>query len=529
MSATRRQFIRGTSAAGVSLGLGEWAALLPISPANAEEAKVTPGLVRFGPDIEPIVRLIEDTPRARCSAMMIAQLRKGLPYRQFLAALYLANIRANEVTHQMAVLHSTNQLTLDLPVQERLLPTFWAMDSFKFHQERAKAAPSLKPLTGSLPSAERAEDEFHAGMNNFDSERAERALVAVIRSQGANRVAELLWRYAARDWTFIGHFAIWVANTWRTLETVGWQYAEPSLRVVVVTLVGEVARKVGQDKTLKGQPYWTNRERVQKAVATIPANWAEAGSEPAFTRELLAAIREEKMEVACDLAVSRLVAGKVRAGAVWDAVHLAGGEMFMCAQKNSAPLHANTAANALHYVFEASSDAGNRLLILLQAVGWMCLYRSAMTRRGWFREPRQILDLEEGSIADTPEAAVEEILAHLSFGSGDNLAVDPFKGTYGAEFNSQPWRHEAAGKAFAFARKFPGPQLLVRAAHRLLPLKVDWDPHRIKFPIAAWENWRWVSPEWQPHMLAAASYSFVGVDAPDTALTKQVREAVRNL
>jgi len=63
----------------------------------------------------------------------------------------------------------------------------------------------------------------------------------------------------------------------------------------------------------------------------------------------------------------------------------------------------------------------------------------------------------------------------------------------------------------------------------LLPLKADWDPHRIKFPIAAWENWGWVSPEWQPHLLAAASYSFVGADAPDSDLAKQVREAVRDL
>ena len=29
MPATRRRFLRGTSALGVSLGLGEWAALLP--------------------------------------------------------------------------------------------------------------------------------------------------------------------------------------------------------------------------------------------------------------------------------------------------------------------------------------------------------------------------------------------------------------------------------------------------------------------------------------------------------------------
>src|SRR5215469_11834303 len=106
---TRRHFLQTAATAG--LGLGEWAKLAPLSPASAAEAKVTPDLVRFSPDIEPVVRLIEQTPRANCPAMMIAQLKKGLPYRNFLAALYLANLRTAEVAHPLAVLHSTNQLT----------------------------------------------------------------------------------------------------------------------------------------------------------------------------------------------------------------------------------------------------------------------------------------------------------------------------------------------------------------------------------------------------------------------------------
>ena len=63
---TRRNFLRTASLAGASLGLGEWASLLPFSPATADEAQVTPDLVRFSPDIEPIVRLIEDTPPEKC-------------------------------------------------------------------------------------------------------------------------------------------------------------------------------------------------------------------------------------------------------------------------------------------------------------------------------------------------------------------------------------------------------------------------------------------------------------------------------
>jgi hypothetical protein len=59
--------------------------------------------------------------------------------------------------------------------------------------------------------------------------------------------------------------------------------------------------------------------------------------------------------------------------------------------------------------------------------------------------------------------------------------------------------------------------------------QADWDPHGIKFPIGAAESYGWVSSEWRPHMLAAASYVFLGADALDTDLTKQVREALRRL
>jgi hypothetical protein len=269
--------LQAAATAGTAFGLGEFAALWRLSPANADEARVTPNLVRFSPDIEPVVRLIEDTPRDNCVAMMIGQLKKGLPYRNFLAALYLANIRTGLVDHPLAVLHSTNQLTLDLPVQEQLLPTFWAMDSFKAR----RFVPKLKPLTGKLPSPEHAERELHAGMNAYDADRAERAIAVLARTQGASRVAELLWHYGARDWFFIGRQAIWAANCWRVLETVGWQYAEPVLRVVLTNIMGD-------KKDLQLQPYRTNRERVRQAVDKLAGDWAGSGSDPGFVREMLA-------------------------------------------------------------------------------------------------------------------------------------------------------------------------------------------------------------------------------------------------
>ena len=61
---TRRHFIEMSASAGAIGGLGNWAALLPFSPVTAAETNVTPDLVRFSPEIEPVVKLIEETPRA---------------------------------------------------------------------------------------------------------------------------------------------------------------------------------------------------------------------------------------------------------------------------------------------------------------------------------------------------------------------------------------------------------------------------------------------------------------------------------
>lgn len=519
---TRRGFLTTAATAGAVMGTGQWANSLSLSSASAEESQVTPDLVRFSPDIEPIVRLIEETPREKCVDVLIEQLRRGLPYRVFLAALYLANIRTNEVDHPLAVLHSAHELSLDLPVQERLLPLFVALDSFQVHRRGTDRALGVKPPTGKLPAAEHAVAELHAAMQAFDRERAERAIVSLWRHHGVARVAEPLWHYGARDWTFIGHFAIWAANCWRPLPVIGWEHVEPILRVVVTSLVGE-------DQMLRGQPYASNCEHVAKAKTAVPADWADGVPDVGLTKELLSLVRERRSDEACRLAAAQLIEGKAKAGAIWDAVHLAAGEMILCAQKNSEPLHANTAANALHYAFRVSGDVGNRLLILLQAVGWMCLYRSALARKGWLKEAKQITEIEAIDIPERQETAIEDILSQLSFGASERPTPDAIPGWKGAQFNHQPWRDEAARKVFAFASRFSDSQRLVLEAFRLLPLKADWDPHRIKFPLAAWENVGWVSSAWRPHLLAAASYSFLGADALDTDLAKQVREALRRL
>ena len=120
MNTTRRRFLQ-TVAGAASLGLPNVPHLGELAAFAAEPP---PATMRFGPDIEPIVRLIEETPRDRCVDVFIDQLRRGLPYRRFLAAVFFASVRRYQSHHDVYKIHSVHQVSLDARPEERLLPLF---------------------------------------------------------------------------------------------------------------------------------------------------------------------------------------------------------------------------------------------------------------------------------------------------------------------------------------------------------------------------------------------------------------------
>jgi hypothetical protein len=514
---SRRGFLQAATTAGAAAGLCPWASIAPLSPASAAQHQVAPDLVRFSPDIEPIVRLIEETPQEKCVAAMIEQLRRGLPYRNFVAALYLAAIRAarwhgsgmHAFDHSAYVVHSAYQLALDLPPGEQLLPAFFALISFKGMQKAYPGRTGTPELTGTLPAAEHAASELRAGMDGWDSERAERAVVALARSRGRSEVLESLWSYAGRTWGFIGHMPILVASSARLLETIGWQHAEPILRYVVQGLAGWGKE---HDSHADMQPYWSNQPRVERAAGNLPADWAVRRANEGLTQDLVALLRDSKADAACDLAVTELTSGRAKAGAVWDAVHLAAGELLLCSkpfnprgQTNGDALHANTAVNALHYAFRASGRPDTRLLLLMQGLAWLPLYRKLIIEKQLFIPAIDLTRLIAAELPATPESAIEAILASRT---------------------QQP--HDAARLAFAFGQKHP-PQPLLNAARRLLPMKSTGDPHDIKFPVAIFEDLDLISGPWRPHLLAAAVLSFWCPDRPDNPRMEEARDAIRGL
>ena len=130
---TRRGFLRSAAAGGGVFGLGSLTAFEHLVADDAGSAKRRDWSVRYGDDIEPIVRLIEETQLDRCVEQLAQRLRRGLSYRQFMAALFLAGLRNGGdfgYYHCIYMIHSAHQLSLDAPIDERLMAMFGGLGVF---------------------------------------------------------------------------------------------------------------------------------------------------------------------------------------------------------------------------------------------------------------------------------------------------------------------------------------------------------------------------------------------------------------
>jgi hypothetical protein len=477
---------------------------------NRSDAQVTPDLFRFRPELEPLVALIERTPREKCAEMAVEQLRRGVSYRQFMAALFLAGIRnvnprpPGFALHCVFIIHAAHLLGLEAPPDSRLLPLFFALDDFKKAQERdAKAAVgdyTMWAITGTVPPPEKAEAEFHAAMEAWDQERAERAVVSLARTRSVPEVFDQLWRYSTRDYRNIGHKAIYSANAIRTLHTIGEQHAEPVLRSLVLSLLDFGRERKVDGYAFDDQSFHGNFKRSKETHAKLHTAWMEQRSEPDVVRSLVTAIREAPVDEACADVAGRLVKGQAAAGSVWDAVHLAGAELQMRVPKSRRinGIHTVTSANGLHHCYLAASDPRTRHLILLQAVGWMAQFRTQIEAAKDAPRSLNITSLEPAPEAANPIAALSSNL--------DSAATQVIRLAAGVDAR-QSFQSEAV---------------------RLTLAKAD-EVHYYKYLASLIEDVPLVSAPWQPHLLAATVFYLKGYEDPESPLMKTAREALRRL
>src|SRR5437870_7101813 len=94
----RRAFLARSAAVGAATGaaanLGDFGFLRNLPPLTAAEVQVQPTVVQLSADIEPLVRVIEETPRNRLLEVAAERIQGGTSYQQMLSALMLAGVRS---------------------------------------------------------------------------------------------------------------------------------------------------------------------------------------------------------------------------------------------------------------------------------------------------------------------------------------------------------------------------------------------------------------------------------------------------
>lgn len=496
-SMRRRGFLR-TSAA---LGIASAAGIHAITPARAEDMVVGPDAVRFRPEIEPVVRWIEETPRDQVFDVAVKHLNDGLSYRDLFGALFLAGIRNIKPRpvgfkfHAVLVMNSAHLLGQTAAVEDRLLPMFWALDNFKSSQARdvEEGDWTLNRVDEShLPRPSQAAEAFHKAMDAWDADAADAATAALCRRAGANETIEAFWRYAVRDQRNIGHKAIFAMQCWRTLQAIGWQHAEPVLRSLsygMLDLQGDsTPEAVG--------PYRSNLERCRK----LREDWSVGRDDLAATRSLLDTLRHADAEGASEAVVQALQAG-VAPGSLWDAVVLCGSEMLL-RNPGIVPLHAVTSVNALHFIYENSADPGTRQMALLQAAGWMPLFRRRIEAPADLK-----LDALEPAELDS---------------SGPEALATVFR-TVGED------RTRAARQALGYLARGGSPDELFLQARRLIFHKAN-DSHQYKYGAAAWEEFHLATdPAWRGPVAVAALAYFPSATAGESPVMRRAAAAVEQV
>ncbi|HEY4312538.1 MAG TPA: hypothetical protein VGN12_24025 [Pirellulales bacterium] len=500
---SRRRFLQGTT--GALAAIADMAFLRGLPIVSAADAQVDPKVVRFQPEIEPLVRLLEDTPRERLLEEVASRIKSGTSYREVLTALLLAGVRNVQPRpvgfkfHAVLVVNSAHLASLSSPDELRWLPIFWALDYFKVAQaaDVREGNWTMAPVDESaVPNGRHARQAFTEAMDRWDEQAVDPAVAGLARSAGANEVFELFARYGARDFRDIGHKAIFVANSWRALSCMGWQYAEPVLRSLAYALQDRGGDGPPDSDTAADRPWKQNTELAKQ----IRGDWQEGKLEDSATSELLVALRSASETEVPQQVVTLLNRG-VAPQSVWDALLVGAGELLARAPGIVA-LHAVTSSNALRFAYEASENDDTRRMMLLQNAAFVPLFRDAVKRRG-------------GELADIKLDTLEPLPPDGADGGVEDIFVDVSED-----------RLRAARKTLAYARQNPSPERFINTARALVFLKGK-DSHDYKFSSAVLEDYYHVSPTWRDRYLAASVFNLRGSRAPDTELAERSRAALK--
>ena len=500
-STTRRGFLGTTAALAGGFGF-----LNQLPEVSAQEGQAPRNLAAVSADLEPLVRLIEDTAKERLVEAVVERIRQGTSYQELLGAVMLAGVRGIRPRpvgfkfHAVLAINSAHIASLASADRDRWLPLLWSIDNFKTSQARNRVEGDWRMSAlaeANVPDSASAGRQFREAMDTWNEDSADQAIAGWSRAAGCNEVYEAFWRYGARDFRDIGHKAIFVANSYRTLQTIGWRHAEPIVRSLAYALLEHEGGNPAQRDDDKDRPWRDNLTRAGR----IRADWqrGRVGREAAV--DLLAALRTASAGEGSEKVV-RMLNDRVDPASIWDGLFLTAGEWLM-KQPGIVGLHCVTTVNALHFAFQTTGNDETRRLMMLQAAAFLPMFRQAMAARGRVRDDVRLDALEPIAPTGQGSGAVEEILAEIS---RDKMV--------------------AARKTLSLVQSTPAAAPTLLAATRRLIFAKGNDAHDYKFSSAALEDFFHLSPDLRNRFLASSVFWLKGSGGQDTEFCRRARAAL---
>ncbi len=339
--------------------------------------------------LDDLVQRLIDTPRERLFAMLEPELANGLTWRTLEAAVFLAatrEVRPRPVgfkLHAVLVSESVFQLAEAGAPEDALLGVLWHADDFKHSQRRDVDEGDwvLGPEPTALPShvaPEAAARELADALRAGDAERADRAVLVAHGALTHDALFEILWPFALRDYSNLGHKPIYALHVDRVLRRIGDAHARPALRALVYGLLDGEPQGGDANRTVPAADarldVYERSSLAADRVAPAPAH-----GDATTSWELALDLRDAKLEDAPHLLTDAWSNGAGEAR-LWDGIRLAAADLF-ARRPSLLPVHPVTVTNALHGISKRTSHARTRRVALVQAASWIPLFRRDLVAR----------------------------------------------------------------------------------------------------------------------------------------------------
>jgi hypothetical protein len=181
---TRREFLsqvgRGMVTAAVGYGMASELGLAPAFAGDAEQR------LEFGA-LEPLVRLMQETPAAKLLPILTAKLRSGTSLRELVAAGAFANARTFGGEdyvgfHTMMAMAPGFHIAQELPTEQQPLPVFKVLyrNTNRIQESGGGQREVLHPVTAATPPTDGSAAEWlREAVHSKDAARAESAFAAI--------------------------------------------------------------------------------------------------------------------------------------------------------------------------------------------------------------------------------------------------------------------------------------------------------------------------------------------------------------